>query len=73
MRGLVLKKDRTKVKQLEMLMCEHNAAIACVTESWLDESNEPGEVKIKDFSLYRADRIGRKHGGVCVYLRSNIP
>ena len=26
----------------------------------------------KDFKLYRRNRIGDRHGGICVYVRNNI-
>ena len=72
-RGLVLKKDRSKVKQLENIAHENNAAVIILTETWLDESVQSGEVAIQGYSLYRTDRDGRTRGGSCIYIRSNIP
>ena len=40
-----------------------NSAFIGVTETWFDESVESGEIFIENFSIYRADIIGRKRGG----------
>ena len=72
-RGLIQKKDRTKVKQLSLLAHELNAVLVGVTETWMDQSSEPGEVMMDGFSIYRTDRNGRTHGGVCTYVRNDIP
>ena len=39
----------------------------------MDDSTEPGEVMIKDYPTYRTDRDGRSRGGVCMYVRDDIP
>ena len=72
-RGLVLIKDKSKIKQLEYLAKEQNCSIIIVTETWLDPSVECGEINIPGYSLYRGDRVGRKRGGVCIYVRADIP
>ena len=72
-RGLVLMKDRTKVKQLGLLAREYNCNIMMITETWLNDSVESGEVYIDGYSMYRTDRVGRQRGGVCIYIKSNIP
>ena len=56
-----------------MLPNENNTAVMILTETWLDESIENGEIYIKGYSLYRSDRIGRNRGGVCIYIKSDIP
>ena len=71
-RGLVLIKDRTKVKQLGLLAREYNCNIMMITETWLNDSVESGEVYIDGYSMYRTDRVGRQRGGVCIYLKSYI-
>ena len=72
-RGLLLKKDRSKIQQLDILAKYLNIAFIGVTETWFDDSIECGEIFIENFSIYRADRIGRKRGGACLYIRSDIP
>ena len=58
---------------MEILSKYLNSAFIGVTETWFDESVESGEIFIENFSIYRADRIGRKRGGACLYIRSDIP
>ena len=70
-RGLILKKDKSKVKQLEAMAIEYNAAVIVLTETWFDESILSGEVAINGYSLYRTDRNGRNRGGTCIYIKSN--
>ena len=36
-RGLVLMKDRAKVKQLGMLAKKYNSSIILITETWLND------------------------------------
>ena len=72
-RGLVLKKDKSKVKQLEAMAIEYNAAVIVLTETWFDESILSGEVAINGYLLYRSDRNRRNRGGTCIYIKSNIP
>ena len=69
----MLKKDRSKIQQLGILANYLNNAFIGITETWLDESVECGEILIENFSIYRADRKGRKRGGACLYIRSDIP
>ena len=72
-RGLILKKDRSKIKQLEVIIKDTNAVIVVVTETWLDDSVNSAEICIKGYNLYRTDRDGREIGGSCIYIRSDIP
>ena len=72
-RGLVLLKDKSKVKQLGLLASEYNCNIMTITETWLNESVESGEVSINGYSMYRVDRKGHQRGGVCIYIKSHLP
>ena len=51
-------------------MC--NFDVICITESWLDGRTSDNEIKIENFKLFRRDRPGDHHGGICVYVRNNI-
>ena len=46
--------------------------VICITESWLDGRTSDENINIEDFKLFRRDRPGDYHGGICVYVRSNI-
>ena len=30
------------------------------------------DIKIENFKLFRSDRQGDHHGGICVYIRNNV-
>ena len=40
----------------------------CLTETWLDRRTSDDTIKINGFNLYRRDRVGDNHGGICVYI-----
>ena len=71
-RGLLIKKDRSKVKQLEYIMRQNNVIFAVITETWLDSSVLDSEIYIKGYNIYRSDRMHRKRGGTCIYVRNDI-
>ena len=43
-----------------------------ITESWLDGRTSDEDINIENFKLFRRDRPVDHHGGICVYVRSNI-
>ena len=47
-----------------------NAPYICLTETHLNPSVL--EISIQGYTLYRSDREGRSHGGVCIFLRNDI-
>ena len=49
-----------------------NFDVICITESWLDGRTADDDVKIENFKLFRRDRPGDHHGGICVYIRNNV-
>ena len=50
-------------------MCSFD--VICVPESWLDGRTSLDDIKIENFKLFRRDRLGDHHGGICVYVRHN--
>ena len=46
--------------------------VICITESWLDGRTSDEDINIENFKLLQRDRPGDHHGGICVYVRSNI-
>ena len=48
-----------------------NAAVICLSETWLDDSITDGEISIDGYCLVRRDR-NRSGGGVCMYIRNDI-
>ena len=46
--------------------------VICITETWLDGRVLDEDIEIENFDLFRRDRPGDHHGGICVYVRNNI-
>ena len=43
-----------------------------VSETWLNPSIHSSEVEIPGYTLYRNDRVGKRGGGVGIYIRSDL-
>lgn len=54
---------RTELKTFDVL---------CFTETWLNQNTTNDCLDIEGFKLFRRDRLGDSHGGICVYTKSNI-
>ena len=48
------------------------ADICLFTETWLNESVPDESLNLNGFQLFRRDRVGWEHGGVCMYVRNSI-
>ena len=53
------------------LVAESNAAIVCVTETWLDDSVMDSEIELSGYVVQRKD-LERSGGSVCMYIRSDF-
>ena len=60
-----------KLAEVRTLVVELNAAIVCVTETWLDDSVMDSEIELSGYVVQRKDRE-RSGGGVCMYIRSDL-
>ena len=49
-----------------------NAPYICLTETHLNPDILDAEISIKGYTLFRSDRVGRTHGGVCIYVRNDL-
>ena len=45
-----------------------NFNVICLSETWLNARITDDEIAMSGFKLYRRDRTGDTHGGVCVYV-----
>ena len=63
-----------KMETLRSLVCTGELDIIGITETWLDTTGKHflPEVEIVGFTLYHRDRVGRKGGGVALYVRSTL-
>ena len=49
-----------------------NFDVICITETWLDNRTSDDVLVLDGYKLYRRDRVGDSHGGICVYVKQNI-
>ena len=64
-RGLFPSTNKTKIPYLQDLANVSNAPFILLTETHLNPQIVDAEIYIENYTLYRSDRIGRSHGGVC--------
>ncbi|XP_076061613.1 uncharacterized protein LOC143037360 [Oratosquilla oratoria] len=70
--GLYPKSNKSKVSFLKELTLEEDPMFIALTETHLATNVKDSEIGITNYTLYRADREGRSHGGVMVYLRHDL-
>jgi hypothetical protein len=69
--GLFPRRKRHKIGVLKEIAETEGIIMLALTESHLREDIQDGEIEMKGFQHYRADRKeGRRNGGVIVYLRN---
>ncbi|KAI5733146.1 hypothetical protein M8J76_008272 [Diaphorina citri] len=61
-----------KFFELQNIVSGTGLSIICVTESWLDPSISDSEISIPGYRVVRNDRVGRRGGGVAVYLNNTF-
>ena len=61
-----------KLSEFRLISQKTNAAIIAISETWLDDSHTDSSISIDGYSLIRRDRDGHG-GGVCFYIRDDIP
>ena len=59
-----------KMDLIQSELC--NFDVICITESWLDRRTSDDDIKIENFKLFRRDRPGDHHGGICVYVCNSV-
>jgi hypothetical protein len=47
--------------------------VILVSETWLKPFHSSNLIVITGFNVFRLDRVGKGCGGVCIYIRSDIP
>ena len=71
-RGLFPSTNKTKIPYLQDLALVSNAPFIVLTETHLNPNIVDAEIHLKNYTLYRSDRVGRSHGGVCTYVRNDL-
>ena len=60
------------IEQLSVDLRNYNTDIAAVTETHFKAKHSDSIVAIPDYTLLRRDRLGRRGGGVAVYIRTSF-
>ena len=71
-RGLYPSTNKTKIPYLQDLAISTNSPFILLTETHLNPEILDAEIQIRNYNLYRSDRAGRSHGGVCIYVRNDL-
>ena len=50
----------------------NNFSVICLTETWLNDHTANDSISLDGYKLYRRDRGGDNHGGICVYTKDNV-
>ena len=66
-RSIVNKKNK-----LNIMVEDINPHIICITESWANKDISDAELGLKGYVMFRRERIGRRGGGVILYIKESI-
>ena len=59
---------------MQIVTQQNNADVIAITETWLNSRITDGAVSLPGYSIVRNDREnGKRGGGVCAFIKSNIP
>lgn len=58
-----------KFEEFSQILNVSNVDVACVCETWLNETKSNNMIKIDGYNAIRNDRIGRTGGGLLIYHR----
>ena len=61
-----------KIDEIRSVVLDKKIDIAAFTEIWLRDSIQDTIIDIPGYQIYRKDRNGGSHGGVCTYVRDGI-
>ena len=59
--------------ELYQVATHNKTDVICVTETWLSHLVPDSALSLPGFLLLRKDRKNQAGGGVCVYIKQNIP
>ena len=64
--------NRNHHTQLKQLMSVEDFDILTLSETWLNSTHTNASILIPGYRLIRQDRLGKRGGGICAYVRSSI-
>ena len=62
-----------KKNELNIMVDEIKPHIIGITESWANNDIRDAELGLEVYVIFRKDRIGRRGGGVLLYIKETIP
>ena len=62
-----------KKNELNIMVDEIKPHIIGITESWANNDITDAELGLEGYVMFRKDRIGRRGGGVLLYIKETIP
>ena len=62
-----------KKKELNIMVDDINPHKIGITESWANNDITDAELGLEGYVMFRKDRIGRRGGGVLLYIKQTIP
>lgn len=69
--GLHPRSNQNKLKFIEDTLINENISFFILTETHLNDNFLDAEIRIKDYTIFRSDRVNRSHGGVALYIRND--
>jgi exonuclease III len=58
--------------QLKEFLSKTKTEALALSETWLNTTITNAEIDIEGYTLYRQDRLNKRGGGVCAYIRNEI-
>ncbi len=68
---LNLSRDKSKIDFIKE-QSSNTTLFICLCESYLNEHIEDAEINMSGFVVSRCDRVNRKGGGVCIFVKESI-
>jgi len=61
-----------KVDELCVFNSAYNCDVLFLTETWLNSNIDSNLINLPNYSIFRNDRIVKRGGGVCIYVKSTL-
>ena len=62
-----------KKSELNIMVLDSDPHIIGITESWANKDITDAELGLEGYAMFRKDRMGRRGGGVLLYVKDTIP
>ena len=62
-----------KKTELNIMVDDIKPHIIGITESWANNDITDAELGLEGYVMFRKDRMGRRGGGVLLYIKESIP